>query len=614
MPTCAGATWPPTKTDLECLVHEALCQVCVRTKTVMESKVFSSESCSGDPLAWRDVGLNSSQATVFMAVLCGLICSKWPSHEPLIPEFTGALLFQYMTATALVDFLHRTLGSIVIAAAKAHLPSSALQVEPPANTCDNDRRFARGADGHEPVRRRTAFTHVVSLGTLCMTVNMMERCELRRWPGPFDWVFSSPSIVLHCLRDNFGSFLDRTAYVAAPAKKAGHARYSMMVGRPVIFNHHNPMIPSDYEFLSSCVECFRGLLVNADGQVAWKLDGDQKNGSGRVLFLLFNLERHGRLNDTEIEELFEQLCLQSRYPFELLVVKTITRTSDDPSCRCTKIHRQAAHGRFEIENEVRVYELHCQGTHDGFRFSDRADMELLRRLVLHGEADHNSVGAPPNRIFELKRGPPGNVLGFGVSSLRAKPGRNANDEMRKDPKTGGVESLAWPVVRKILRRLGMRDNIPVECVERSLHCNSEHDTISLDTVKCVYVAGGCRIWLADLTSARSCLSAFAHLPSSAEDQNVLLIPRIRLGDSTEGNSIRDPSPITLEVESVRLVELVRLPRGTDLLRLTVEAAGVAVKLPRIRHEYAAIIRCSTSSAEGAKSASHENDTMQTSAK
>ena len=56
-------------------------------------------------------------------------------------------------------------------------------------------------------------THVLSLGSACFTARFMERHGLRRHAGPFDWVFSSPTMVEHCVADDFASFLDRSALV-----------------------------------------------------------------------------------------------------------------------------------------------------------------------------------------------------------------------------------------------------------------------------------------------------------------------------------------------------------------------------------------------------------------
>lgn len=58
----------------------------------------------------------------------------------------------------------------------------------------------------------------------------MEHWNLRRWPGPFDWIFSGPEMVTHCLAEgrrgapggsrSFATFLDASKYLAKPCNKA----------------------------------------------------------------------------------------------------------------------------------------------------------------------------------------------------------------------------------------------------------------------------------------------------------------------------------------------------------------------------------------------------------
>lgn len=63
----------------------------------------------------------------------------------------------------------------------------------------------------------------------------MEQWGLRRWPSPFDWIFSAPEMVKHCLNEStsFNSFLDQTKYIPAPCNKARFLSSS----RLTIFHH-----------------------------------------------------------------------------------------------------------------------------------------------------------------------------------------------------------------------------------------------------------------------------------------------------------------------------------------------------------------------------------------
>ena len=158
-------------------------------------------------------------------------------------------------------------------------------------------------------------------------------------------------------------------------KKAGHKIYSPMLQRDVIFNHHNPMIPADYDFLISCVHSFQQLLKGWTPRHLQCIS-DQDF----VLFLLFNLERRVELQDTAVLELFEELARHSTLRFRLLVVKVLTKATtaseDKPQ------ERLLMQRKVDLQ-ELYVHELRCLGSHDGWRFSDEADLRLLERIIQH---------------------------------------------------------------------------------------------------------------------------------------------------------------------------------------------------------------------------------------
>ena len=230
----------------------------------------------------------------------------------------------------------------------------------------------------------------------------MEQWGLRRWPSPFDWIFSAPEMVKHCLNEStsFNSFLDQTKYIPAPCNKArflssrltifiiflftwrvtlrvpptvqaGHEIYSEMLHREVIFNHHNPMLEKDYDFFVSSVKSLQALMESRESMPT----------KSNVLFLLFNLEGRVQLKDVALRELFQELSSQCAWSFQLLVVKVHTKTEDRPWHRL--IENQHSNRR-NLNQQLLVYELFAQGTHDGWRFSDEQDMKILGEIVLTG--------------------------------------------------------------------------------------------------------------------------------------------------------------------------------------------------------------------------------------
>ncbi|WP_373320663.1 DUF1796 family putative cysteine peptidase, partial [Acetobacter estunensis] len=69
--------------------------------------------------------------------------------------------------------------------------------------------------------------YVVSLGSFCFTAQMIQDAGLRRFSGPFDWVFSTPEIIQHCISDNFSDFLQRKNYINCDHPKRWRVRKTL---------------------------------------------------------------------------------------------------------------------------------------------------------------------------------------------------------------------------------------------------------------------------------------------------------------------------------------------------------------------------------------------------
>ena len=126
--------------------------------------------------------------------------------------------------------------------------------------------------------------HVISLGCRCSQASVYRAFGHRRYACPFDWIFSSPKMVIHCLQDDFKQFLDRQLLYqngssfdaiglkpgSAPRERRliGHKFYSTLtsgVGRGTIFNHRDPLHnDEDYDYLVRCVERFRLALASEE--------------------------------------------------------------------------------------------------------------------------------------------------------------------------------------------------------------------------------------------------------------------------------------------------------------------------------------------------------------
>jgi hypothetical protein len=99
-------------------------------------------------------------------------------------------------------------------------------------------------------------THVCSLGYWCHTASLIKKHGLKLESYPFDWIFINYKNVLHCIEDNFKTFLDKSQYTSVSETKCGHNFY-----HPETFNHHNPLTnENDYNYYLRCVNRFNTLL------------------------------------------------------------------------------------------------------------------------------------------------------------------------------------------------------------------------------------------------------------------------------------------------------------------------------------------------------------------
>ena len=114
----------------------------------------------------------------------------------------------------------------------------------------------------------TNFGAAISVGTFCQSAMALKQAGLRKFSGPFDWIFSNVGVVSHCIQDDFVKFLDRTQYLAFPDLAEGvsntnlcaHKFYRDHYGLPVMFNHHAPIYDEEYNYFLRCVYRFRSAM------------------------------------------------------------------------------------------------------------------------------------------------------------------------------------------------------------------------------------------------------------------------------------------------------------------------------------------------------------------
>ena len=109
----------------------------------------------------------------------------------------------------------------------------------------------------------------VPFGTFCHIASLLRDTGLRRWTGPFDWIFSTPGLLADCLDDDFAAFLDPAHLRSVPEaeltggakRQCRHLLFEERYGLPVLFNHHDPVASaSDRESFERAVSRFRTAL------------------------------------------------------------------------------------------------------------------------------------------------------------------------------------------------------------------------------------------------------------------------------------------------------------------------------------------------------------------
>jgi hypothetical protein len=109
------------------------------------------------------------------------------------------------------------------------------------------------------------FTHAISLGSQCYVSAVFKRLGLRRYSGPFDWMFTTVDMVQACIESDFDQFLDRQYYKPVEWEgKIYHKHTYHHTHWLANFTHYDPMSDEGHAYLERCVDRFRGVLDAPD--------------------------------------------------------------------------------------------------------------------------------------------------------------------------------------------------------------------------------------------------------------------------------------------------------------------------------------------------------------
>lgn len=250
-----------------------------------------------------------------------------------------------------------------------------------------DLRLARRTiAGHAPAR-------VVSLGMRCATAQMLQDIGVRSVSYPFDWIFSTPEMVVHCLEDDFALLLRREEYLPTSPQKRGrnlalcdHRTFRDDFGVWNMFNHHNPMDPSDYAYLERCIDRFRALADAEDPTLFVVLTDNHMQPEAAYLRLAGVIDR---------------FC---RAPTALLFITIENRSSPGPIPTISTLRRDSDHELIRFE---------AVGALGGTRFDTAVDQAILEAIVRRYDIGEPAVPVPLPATY-----PPANGIATAHESLR----------------------------------------------------------------------------------------------------------------------------------------------------------------------------------------------------
>ncbi len=217
---------------------------------------------------------------------------------------------------------------------------------------------------------RVPMRHAASLGTHCYASWLLQDMGLRRYSSPFDWLFSSPRLVAHCLGDDFATLLDRAHHEQHGSNRQALHRFyhhgfgteAAPYGAVPLFFHHNPAADEDHARLVRSVDRFRRLLDSPDPKLFLMLVGRNREQGAFV---------------PEMEDLAATLEARTRNATLLAVVHSgITDQAGSHSARLWQHGPHSLHALHSSSDMV-----------DGLSFAHHFDNLLVKRLVYQHRFD-----------------------------------------------------------------------------------------------------------------------------------------------------------------------------------------------------------------------------------
>uniref|UniRef100_A0A6C0FAU7 Uncharacterized protein n=1 Tax=viral metagenome TaxID=1070528 RepID=A0A6C0FAU7_9ZZZZ len=193
--------------------------------------------------------------------------------------------------------------------------------------------------------------HVCSLGSLCHSSEILKRNKFKVCSYPFDWIFSNWNTIIHCIEDNFKTFLDKSYYIDISQMMCGHSKYNERM-----FAHHNPLINADhYNYYVRCVNRFKELLQKQEH---------------KLFTMIFVNEEHNSHDVNFKKNIIDFNCKFSKYTSNYTLLVIINYPNNETN-----------HHTFTYTDNIHFLNLYTLSLSDGSNFCNINDNIYLDNII-----------------------------------------------------------------------------------------------------------------------------------------------------------------------------------------------------------------------------------------
>ncbi|MXP53440.1 hypothetical protein FD737_10150 [Pantoea sp. Seng] len=121
-------------------------------------------------------------------------------------------------------------------------------------------------NGHKLINGNPV-SHLVSLGSHCLPAIVLRKYGLKRETTPFDWCYAPPSMVTHCIDDNFETLLNKDNIISVMDGRKSVNRHYWPESVHHNFPHHDLNRADDYERFKRYVSRFNSILDSKESKL-----------------------------------------------------------------------------------------------------------------------------------------------------------------------------------------------------------------------------------------------------------------------------------------------------------------------------------------------------------